>query len=68
MANKDQKRQKDSPKDKVSNDNKKVENKKKGTPLPGQMPKPFQQFSGGNKFGSTNPQKSFTTFHRRSGK
>lgn len=61
MANKDQKRQKDNPQDKE-------QSKKKDSKSPfGNDPKPFQQFSNPNKSSSGIP-KSFTTFHRRTGK
>ena len=64
-ANKDQKRQKDSPQDKTNSLNK--ENKKKGFQPPNDTPKPFQQFSNPNKFSGGAP-KSFNAFHRRLGK
>lgn len=62
-ANKDQKRQKDSPQDKINS-----EKKKKGFQPPENNFKPFQQFSNpSNKFGGGN-KKSFNAFHRRLGK
>lgn len=60
-ANKDQKRQKDTPQDKTN-----IENKKKGFQPP--PPKPFQQFSNQNKFKGNTPGQSFNAFHRRLGK
>ncbi len=61
-ANKDEKRQKDNPKDKIQ-----IDNKNQKFQLPGKDPKPFQKFSAPNNFGGA-PSKSFSTFHRRSGK
>ncbi|OGI20345.1 MAG: hypothetical protein A3B68_02315 [Candidatus Melainabacteria bacterium RIFCSPHIGHO2_02_FULL_34_12] len=61
-ANKDQKRQKDNPKDKNN-----LENKKGTFKAPLNNPKPFQQFSNPNKFSGGAP-KSFNAFHRRLGK
>ena len=61
-ANKDQKRQKDNPKDKNN-----LENKKGTFKAPLNNQKPFQQFSNPNKFSGGAP-KSFNAFHRRLGK
>lgn len=62
MANKNQKRQKDNPQDKVNEESK----KKSFQDFKQNNPKPFQQFSNPNKSGGG--QKSFNAFHRRLGK
>lgn len=57
-ANKEQKRQKDNPQDKIQAQN-------KGTkPSFGKNPKPFEQFSGPKQYMGGAPS-SFNAFHRR---
>jgi hypothetical protein len=59
MANKDQKRQKDNPDEKLN-----AENQKKGFQPP--APKPFSQFSNPNKFsGNSKGFGGNSSFHRR---